>query len=131
MADPIFLTLAQVLCLHARQIERFGGDPGVRDLKLVESAVAQPQQGFGGEFFHKTLAEIAAAYLFHLVQNHGFIDGNKRAGAAAALVFLELNGIDTDPIDDDEMESLTLAIACGQADKSAAAQFFARYAVAD
>ena len=69
---------------------------------------------------------MAAAYLFHLVQNHGFVDGNKRVGAAA-MVFLEINGIDTDPIDDDAMEALTLAIASGQANKAVAAEFFARH----
>lgn len=100
MSDPVFLTLDQVLEIHRRQIERFGGSEGVRDISLIESA------------------------LFHLVSNHGFVDGNKRVGAAAALVFLELNGIDTDPIDEEAMGSLTLAIAAGQADKSEVAQFF-------
>jgi death-on-curing protein len=127
LADPLFLTLQHVLMLHSRQIHLFGGDAGILDIGLVESAVTQPRQGFGGEYFHKTLAEMAAAYLFHLVKNHGFADGNKRIGAAAALTFLEINGIDTDVIDDDEMETLTLAISTGSADKAVAARYFARY----
>jgi death-on-curing protein len=67
---------------------------------------------------------MAAAYLFHIAKNHGFRDGNKRTAAAAALVFLELNGIDTDAIDENEMEALTCAVAEGKADKQIAAEFF-------
>jgi death-on-curing protein len=125
MDGPIFLTLDQLLRLHTRQIEQFGGSEGIRDIKRIESALAQPQQGLGGEYFHKTLAEMAAAYLFHLVKNHGFVDGNKRVGAAAALTFLELNGFDTDAIDENEMEAITLAVAESTADKQAATEWFA------
>jgi death on curing protein len=125
MDGPIFLTLDHVLRLHARQIDQFGGSNGVRDNELIESAIAQPQQGFGGEYLHKTLPEMGGAYLFHLTKNHGFIDGNKRIGAAAALTFLEMNGVDTDRIDEDEMEAITLAVADGTAGKNAAIAFFA------
>ena len=124
MDTPIFLTLDQVLRLHSRQIEGFGGSDGIRDIELIESAIAQPQQCFGGEYLHETLAEMAAAYLFHLTKNHGFVDGNKRTGAVAALSFLEMNGVDTDAIDVDEMEAMVLAVAEGTADKQAAAAFF-------
>lgn len=130
MQGPIFLTLNQVLRLHGRQIERFGGSHGIRDIGLIESAIAQPQQGFGGENFHKDIAEMAAAYLFYLVSNHGFVDGNKRIGAAAALVFLELNGVDTDPIDEAALEALTLSIAAGESDKATASRFFQTYCAA-
>jgi death on curing protein len=124
MDAPTFLSLDQVLRLHARQIERFGGSAGVRSIELVESAIAQPQQSFGGEFVHKTLPEMAAAYLFHLAKNHPFVDGNKRVGAAAALTFLEMNDVEHD-IDENDMESITLAVADGTADKQAAIDFFA------
>jgi death on curing protein len=124
MNDPIFRTLDQVLRLHARQINELGGSEGVRDIELIKSAIAQPQLGSGGEYFHKSIAEMAAAYLFHLVKNHGFVDGNKRVGADAALTFPELNGVDTDTISEEEMGELTLAIAEGNADKRAAASFF-------
>jgi death-on-curing protein len=67
---------------------------------------------------------MAAAYLFHLVKNHGFVDGNKRVGMAAALAFLKINGIDTTGIVEGDIESLTLAVADGSADKSVAAAFF-------
>jgi death-on-curing protein len=122
--EPIFLTLSQVLRLHKRQIERFGGADGIRDVGLIESAIAQPRQGFGGEYVHQTLAEMAAAYLFYLVKNHGFVDGNKRVGMAASLAFLKINGIDTSRIIEDDMESLTRSVAEGTRSKSAAAEFF-------
>ena len=128
MNEPIFLTLDHVLRLHRRQIEKFGGDEGVRDLGLIDSAIAQPQQSFGGQYLHKGLAEMAAAYLFHLVSNHGFVDGNKRIGAAAALVFLELNGIDTDAIDEAQLEALTVAVASGAlGEKEPISSFFRLY----
>ncbi|HWB53963.1 MAG TPA: type II toxin-antitoxin system death-on-curing family toxin [Tepidisphaeraceae bacterium] len=123
---PIFLTLDHILRLHARQIEIFGGSDGMRDIALVESAMAQPRQAVGGQYLHKTLAEMAAAYLYYLAKNHGFVDGNKRVAAAAALTFLEMNGIDTNNIDETEMGDLTIAVASGTADKSNIAVFFGK-----
>jgi death-on-curing protein len=127
MEEPLFLSLEHVLRLHARQLDQFGGAEGVRDLQLIESAIAQPRQGFGGEYVHKDIGEMAAAYLFHLAKNHGFIDGNKRVAAASALVFLEINGVDTAVINEDEMEALTLSIADGTGDKQKAAEFFRQF----
>ena len=89
---PVFLTLDEVLGLHDRQIARYGGSAGVRDLGLLQSALAMPRASFGGVFAHADLYEMAAAYLFHLAKNHPFVDGNKRTAAYAAAVFLELNG---------------------------------------
>src|SRR6266702_1459663 len=91
---PTFLTTDQVLEIHSDQIARYGGMAGVRDLGLLQSALAQPQATFGGQLLHADLFEMAAAYLFHLVQNHPFVDGNKRVGAVAAIVFLLTNGQD-------------------------------------
>ena len=93
MAEPLFLTLAEVIEIHTDQISRYGGQAGLRDLALLESAVAQPEASFAGEWLHRDVFEMAAAYAYHLCQNHPFIDGNKRTALAAALVFLELNGI--------------------------------------
>ena len=90
---PEFLTVEDILEIYAMQVGRFGGTAGVRDQGLPESAVAQPQMTFGGEFVHADLFAMAAAYLFHLVQGHAFVDGNKRVGLLAALVFLDINGI--------------------------------------
>jgi death on curing protein len=89
---PNFLTLAEVLLLHEDQVERFGGSAGVRDLGLLESALAQPSASFGGEFLHPTIAAQAAAYLFHIAKNHPFVDGNKRTAFAVMDAFLRFNG---------------------------------------
>lgn len=93
MREVSFLTLAEVVEVHADQIRRYGGGQGIRDLGLLESALSQPEASFAGEWLHKTLYEMASAYAFHLCQNHPFLDGNKRTALASALVFLELNGV--------------------------------------
>jgi|TARA_Y100000031_G_C8171647_1_gene362129 death-on-curing protein len=90
---PTFLSIEEVLAFHLREINKLGGEPSVRDMNLLSSAVNMPQQMFGGEFVHESIYEMAAAYLFHIVNNHPFVDGNKRTGLVAALVFLEINGI--------------------------------------
>ncbi|MDZ8087699.1 MAG: type II toxin-antitoxin system death-on-curing family toxin [Nostoc sp. DedQUE12b] len=92
MQTPKFLTISQVLNIHQRQIQRFGGTSGVRDEGLLDSALAQPQATFGGELLHPTIHEQATAYLYHLAMNHPFIDGNKRTAFAVMLTFLSLNG---------------------------------------
>lgn len=92
--EPVFLTAAEVLRFHTRQIEEFGGTDGVRDMGLLQSALAQPEAGFGGHWLHEDLFEMAAAYAFHICKNHPFFDGNKRTALDAALLFLELNGVD-------------------------------------
>jgi death on curing protein len=85
--DPLFLSLDEVLEIHEQQIARYGGPPGLRDAAALESAIATPQATFGGEFLHTSVPAMAAAYLFHLCQNHPFLDGNKRVGANAAITF--------------------------------------------
>lgn len=93
MSDIDFLNLQDVLLTHEDQTVRYGGDPSVRDMGLLESAIAQPPATFGNAFLHDFPFGMAAAYLYHIVQNHPFVDGNKRTGAVAALLFLELNHI--------------------------------------
>jgi death on curing protein len=93
VADPVFLTLAEVIEVHVDQIRRYRGQAGLRDLGLLQSALAQPQASFAGQWLHNDLYAMAGAYAYHLCQNHPFIDGNKRTALASALVFLELNGI--------------------------------------
>ena len=98
MEEPLFLTLAEVFEIHTDQIKRYGGNEGLRDLGLLESALAQPEATFAGQWLHHDLYEMAAAYAYHLCQNHPFVDGNKRVALACALVFLEINDIKlTDP----------------------------------
>lgn len=87
-----FLNIAQVLAIHDRMIKLFGGSHGVRDLGLIESAVARPQAGFGGKYLYKNIFDMTAALLQSLLKNHPFIDGNKRTALTSAAIFLEING---------------------------------------
>jgi death-on-curing protein len=90
--DPEFLELEEVLLIHREQLARFGGGDGLRDQGLLESAIAMPRASFGGQFVHGSLFAMAGAYAFHIAENQPFLDGNKRTGVLAAVVFLELNG---------------------------------------
>ncbi len=125
--DPTFLGLEEVLKIHHDQIERYGGDPGIRDMGLLQSALALPQAAFGGQYLHGDLFEMAAAYLFHITGNHPFVDGNKRTGAVAALVFLILNGVQIDA-DQSDFEQLVWTVAEGKANKGELAEFFRTHA---
>jgi death on curing protein len=116
------LTVDIVLEVHAEAIAQFGGSDGVRDLALLESAVAAPQATFGGKSPYADLVEIAAAYLYYLCQNHPFIDGNKRAALGACLVFLRLNGLRPRP-DGKEWEELTLAVAASAINREEATKW--------
>ena len=120
---PKFLTADQVEALHKLQIDQFGGSHGIRDEGLLLSALAQPESGFGDEYFHKDLYEMAAAYLFHLVKNHAFHDGNKRIAALTAAVFLQVNGL-TVTAQENEFEKLVLDAAQSLATKAQISEFF-------
>ena len=123
METPRFLSLSEVLTILRDQIARYGGDFGVRDLGLVSSAIAVPQASFEGKRLHADLYEMAAAYAFHLCQNHPFVDGNKRVALVSALVFLDLNGITvSDP--DDRLYPLMMSVATGVAQKPEIAAVF-------
>lgn len=122
MAGPVFLTLDEVLLIHADQIARYGGRHGVRDQGLLSSALAMPEASFGGMPFHASLAEMAAAYLFHLAKNHPFVDGNKRTALASALAFLWLNGQALEA-DDDDLTEMVMGLAAGRLGKPEAAVF--------
>ena len=121
-----FLTLDDVIAIYEDQIERYGGQAGIRDMNALLSAVAMPQATFDGKHLHADIFEMAAAYLFHLVQNHPFVDGNKRAGAVAALVFLDLNGVEVS-IDDDRLVEFVLDVAQGRHNKHAIAAFLRKH----
>ncbi len=124
--EPVFLTLEEVLEIHKDQIRRYGGTEGVRDKGLLQSAIAMPMSGIGDEYHHKDLFEMAAAYLFHIANNHPFVDGNKRVGAVAAYVFLDLNGYSLDA-DEADFEELVLAVANGKSDKKGISDFFRKH----
>lgn len=118
----LHLTLDETLAIHAHQIARYGGSLGIRDRTLLESALAMPRATFDGELLHSTLFEQAAAYLFHLVKKHPFIDGNKRVGLACSLAFVRLNGMRLQATDD-LLVNLVLGVAQGRVSKSEVAVF--------
>lgn len=112
----LHLTVEIVREIHAEVIARFGGSDGIRELALLESAVAASQASLGGQSPYRDIPEVAAAYLFYLCKNHPFVDGNKRAALGACIVFLRLNGIEP-KADGPEWEELTMAIAASASDR--------------
>lgn len=122
-AIPRFMSVEEVLELHDQLVERFGGSHGIRDIGMLESAVAMPQAGFGESYLHEDIFEMAAAYLFHVVMNHPFIDGNKRTGTHAALVFLADNGYAV-TLSQDEKYDLVIGVCEGTVTKKQLAAAF-------
>ena len=121
LGDPVFLSEQAVLLIHEEQLIEFGGAQGVRDPGLLLSAVAQPRATFGGTFLHPDLYKMAAAYLYHIVKNHPFVDGNKRTGLVAALSFLDLNGVAVDR-EEPALYDLMIAVADDRLAKSLIAE---------
>lgn len=118
-----YLSLAQIVELHARQIHRFGGATGLRDRGALEAAVARPAMTFGGEDLYPDLPAKAAALMHSLVLNHPFVDGNKRVGLHGAIVLLNLNGWEF-AADTADLVSTTLRTAAGEIDVEALAIWF-------
>lgn len=128
MSEVLFLTIPEVLEIHGEQIDLYGGDTGVREPALLESALAAPRSGMYGEYFHADVFDMAAAYLFHIVQNHPFVDGNKRTGLACAYLFLAINGYEFD-CDPDELADMVFEVAKGRLDKAGVAAFVRMHTV--
>ena len=128
MQTPKFISIDEVLELHDDQISSFGGTSGVRDEGLLESALAQPQATFGGQLLHPTIAEQAAAYLYHIAMNHPFIDGNKRTAFAVADTFVRLNGCNLN-LTDDRAYDLVMQVAQGTMTKEELSTEFESYIV--
>lgn len=124
--EPLFLTFAEIIEIHDYQIEHFGGSDGLRSVELLKSAIGMPSSTFSGEYLHSSIPEMAAAYLFHLVENHPFLDGNKRVGAMASLVFLDLNGYEFDATDE-QFTDLVMQVASGNMLKSDVVLFFQQH----
>ena len=124
-----FLSTEEVLALHAQQIRLFGGAAGVRDLGLLESAVGSAAATFEGAFLNQTLFDMAAAYLYGICRNHPFVDGNKRAASATALVFLLLNGIWIEA-DGAKFYEIVIGVAEGTVEKSVIRSFLEKHASA-
>lgn len=125
MKEIEFLTLAEIIEIHKNQISLYGGDDGIRDIGLLSSALAIPKSTFNEKFLHSDIYEMAAAYIFHLSQNHPFMDGNKRVALVSGLVFLDFNGI---KIDDkkEELYKLMMKVANGNGDKTLIAKMLKR-----
>lgn len=123
-----FLNAIEVQEIQNYQIRNFGGDYGLRDRGLLESAINTPQITFSGEYLHKDIFSQAAAYLFHIVKNHPFVDGNKRAGAMTAVVFLEVNGYHFNATTD-EFVNMVVNTASGKMQKSEVAEFFKNHII--
>ena len=124
--EPLFLTFAEIIEIHDYQIENFGGSDGLRSVEMLKSAIGMPSSTFSGEYLHPTIPEMAAAYLFHLVENHPFLDGNKRVGAMAALVFLDLNGFEFDATVE-QFTDIVMRVASGEMLKSEVVLFFQQH----
>ncbi len=125
MNEPIFLELDEVLRIHARSLAEHGGQDGVRDLGLVESALASAKNVLyyaNGDWF-----DVAAGYAFHLAESQAFIDGNKRTAVVAALVFLAKNGIYTMPATW-ELYNAMIDVAEKKKNKADVAEIFRRRA---
>ena len=117
-----FITPKRVIRIHDEIIKRYGGFPGLRDYRLLESAVRQASAGFFGKYAHKNIFEMAATYLFHIIKNHAFIDGNKRTGLSVALLFLEQHKIEIN-LPFEELYEKTIDIAESKMSKEEIALF--------
>lgn len=124
--EPDFLSLEKILEIHQIQIREFGGSSGVRDIGLLQSAMAMPAAQFGGQFLHSNLHEMAAAYLCHIALNHPFVDGNKRVAVMAADIFLLMNGVLL-TVRETEMVELGLEVAQRKIEKPEIAAYFRKH----
>lgn len=118
-----FLPVEMVIAYHDRLIEEHGGLKGIRDMGLLLSALEMPKASMFGTDLHATVFDKAAAYLFHIISNHPFIDGNKRTGGFSAAVFLDINGESTN-FSDEKYQELILGVAQGKVKKEEIALFF-------
>jgi len=111
-----FLSEGIILAIHDDQIRLYGGKYGVRDASALDSALHMPQAQFSGQFLHSTIFHMAAAYGFHLSQNHPFLDGNKRTAGMAMFTFLQLNDLEPTATEIDYYQAM-MAVASGSMSK--------------
>ena len=123
-----FLDKETLLAFHEDQVETYGGKKGIRDEGLLESALAQPEASFGGEYVHKTIYEMAAAYGFHICQNHPFYDGNKRTALIAMYTFLFVNGYRLQA-DKKSLYAIVMDLASGNVGKEELADYLEEHCV--
>ena len=117
-----FLDRAIIELFHDHQIKTYGGSSGIRDEGLLESALAQAQQSFGGEYVHTSIFEMAAAYGYHICKNHPFFDGNKRTALVAMYTFLHVNGWKI-TADKKALYAIIISLASGELKKSELTKF--------
>lgn len=117
-----FLNKETLLAFHEDQVRMYGGKQGIRDEGLLESALAQPEASFGGEYVHKTIYGMAAAYGFHICQNHPFYDGNKRTALIAMYTFLFVNGYRLQA-DKKSLYAIVIDLASGNVEKKELAAY--------
>lgn len=122
-----YVRTEEVIFFHERLIEKYGGLKGIRDLGLLSSAMAMPKQSFMGEDLHQSIYEKGAAYLYHIVKNHPFFDGNKRTGIFVCLIFFERNEVRLN-LEDSALEEITVAVADNRINKTELAILFSRHA---
>ena len=121
-----FLTLSEIMLILEDQIRHYGGIYGVRDINLLSSAIYMPESSFGGQYLHESIPAMAAAYAYHICQNHPFLDGNKRVALASSLVFLDLNGYEFD-CGEEELYDEIMNVAKGETKKQELIKFYERY----
>jgi len=116
MKNVDFIPKQIVLYFHEQLIQLYGGTPGIRDEDLLDSALEQPRASFGGNFLHKSIFEMAAAYGYHICKNHPFVDGNKRVSLVVMDTFLQKNGYEiTAP--EKETYKIIIALSSGEVSK--------------
>ncbi|AFY71774.1 death-on-curing family protein [Thalassoporum mexicanum PCC 7367] len=123
-----YITVEEAIMLHEDQLQSDGGTSGIRDVGLLESALAQPQASFFGELLHPNISDQAAAYVFHIAKNHPFVDGNKRTAFAVCSAFLLVNGYDFN-IAIDELKEIILNVANGSLSKEQLLEIFSKIVV--
>jgi len=112
-----FIPKDVVLTVHADLLQRYGGQPGVRDIRLLDSALAQPKMTFGKKYVHKSIFDKAAAYGFHVCKNHPFIDGKKRVAFVLMDIFMQKNGWEIVASEEEAYKTMT-NLASGKLTKS-------------
>lgn len=123
-----FLSVANALLIHEETIVIEGGSSGIRDMALLESAMAMPMQQFGEQYLHADLPAMAGAYLFHLCCNHPFVDGNKRVATLVALAFLLEHGTEI-VTSEDELEATVQKVARGDMTKAELTEWLRKHAI--
>jgi len=121
-----FLTLSEVLLILDDQIKNYCGKYGIRDINLLSSAIYMPESSFEERYLHKTIPAMAAAYAFHICQNHPFIDGNKRVALASSLVFLDINGYEF-ICKDETLYNKIIGVAKGEIKKEELIKFYEKH----